>query len=291
MDLSKLSVYIQDNWLLNNITLHLLQNKGGRLVYKINSEQGTYVLKISNSAKKYKEMVRDLWIIESEQRQMFANVPKILKTKYSNTIISYEGRYGFIMEYIDGGNPDGTREDWKEIALLTAQLHEVKNCKYVTDLTLNSEKAWIEEQSQRFSFGQEYKNLFYKLIDFSVFPQTFIHTDIGLHNCVKNKKGEIFFLDWDGAGVGARILDISFPLLSQLISINWFIQEKNIKIFYKTYFENTHIPVLRKEKEAIFDASLFFSLIYVPYGDIQKNWAKVKYAIKNKDYLLSLILD
>jgi len=28
---------------------------------------------------------------------------------------------------------------------------------------------------------------------------------------------------------------------------------------------------------------------YVPYGDIQKNWAKVKYALKSRDYLLSLI--
>ena len=64
---------------------------------------------------------------------------------------------------------------------------------------------------------------------------------------------------------------------------------RSTNIFYNTYFKNTNIPVSAEEKEAIFDASLFFALIYVPYGDVQKNWAKVKYAIKNKDYLLSLI--
>ena len=85
-------------------------------------------------------------------------------------------------------------------------------------------------------------------------------------------------------------MDIGFPLISQLIGSDFSIQEEHIKAFYQTYFEHTKTPVLREEKEAIFDASLFFALIYVPYGDIYKNWEKVKYAIKNKDYLLSLIL-
>ena len=71
--------------------------------------------------------------------------------------------------------------------------------------------------------------------------------------------------------------------------IDQIIQEENIQSFYETYFEHTDIPVLRKEKEAIFDASLFFALIYVPYGDIYKNWAKIQFAVKHKAHLLSLI--
>lgn len=289
MDLPKLSTFIQDNWFLDNINLHLLQNKGGRYVYKIDCNQGDYVLKMSNSAKSYEEMIRDLYIFDGGREQGFTNIPKLLKGKDSSMVISYEDRFGFIMEYIDGGNPDDTKEDWEKIAQLTAQLHKVKHCKYNTNLTVDAEKKWIQEQSQKLSFGQEYKHLFDDLADFLAFPQTFIHTDIGLHNCAKNKEGEIFFLDWDGAGMGARILDIGFPLISQFVSSDCAIHEENIKTFYKTYFEKTNIRVSKKEKEAIFDASLFFSLIYIPYGNIQKNWEKVKYAVKNKDYLLSLI--
>ncbi len=291
MNLSKLSDFIQKNWMLSNINLQLLQNKGERFVYKLIAEQGTYVLKISNLAKSHEEMIRDLYIFDGGQKQGFLNVPKLLKAKDNSIIISYENRFGFIMDYIDGGSPDDTKEDWEKIAILTAQLHEVKHSEYFSNLTLDAERVWIEEQAQKLSFGDAYKHLFDKLIDFSQFPQTFIHTDIGLHNCAKNREGEIFFLDWDGAGMGSRVLDIGFPLISQFVKSNCSINEENIKIFYKTYFERTKIPVLREEKESIFDASLFFSLIYVPYGDIYKNWEKVKYAVKNKDYILSLILN
>ncbi len=289
MDLSKLSAFIQVNWFLNEIKLHLLQNKGGRLVYRISAEQGVYVLKLSNSAKTYEDMMQDLYIFDSDQQLGFTNIPKLLKTKDNSTIVSYKDKYGFIMEYIDGGMPSDTKENWKKIALLTAQLHKIKHAKYNTSLTQASEKAWIQTQAQKLPFGKAYKHLFDGLTDFSAFPQTFIHTDIGLHNCAINKKGELFFLDWDGAGIGRRILDIGFPLISQFVK-DQIIQEENIQSFYKTYFKHTDIPVLRKEKEAIFDASLFFSLIYVPYGDIYKNWAKIQFAVKHKAHLLSLIL-
>lgn len=290
MDLSKLLAFIQENWFLNITNLLLIQNKGGRFVYRIDTEQGKYVLKVSNSAKTYEEMIRDLDIFENGLKNGFTYIPKLLKAKDNSSIVSYENRFGFIMEYIDGGTPANTKENWKKIALLTAQLHQIKDAKYRTSLTPESEKAWIQEQAQELPFGKEYKQLFDGLTDFSAFPQTFIHTDIGLHNCAQNKKGELFFLDWDGAGIGLRILDIGFPLISQFIIGNA-IQEENIQLFYKTYFEHTNIRVLKKEKEAIFDASLFFSLIYVPYGDIHKNWTKIQYALKHKHHLLSLILN
>jgi len=290
MDLAKLLVFVQDNWRLNITNLFLIQNKGGRFVYRVDTKQGVYVLKLSNSAKTYEDMIRDLYIFDSDQNHGFTNIPIVLKAKDNRIVISYENRFGFIMEYIDGGTPDDTKENWKKIALLTAQLHKIKQAKYRTSLTPASEKAWIKEQAQKLPFGQAYKQLFDGLTDFSTFPQTFIHTDIGLHNCAKNKKGEVFFLDWDGAGMGLRILDIGFPLISQFIKDNR-IQEENIRVFYKTYFKHTNIPVAKKEKEAIFDASLFFSLIYLPYGDIYKNWAKVQYAMKHKAHILSLILN
>lgn len=289
MDLSKLSAFIQGKWFLTHIHLHLLQNKGGRFVYRINAKQGVYVFKLSNSAKTYEDMMRDLYIFDSDQNHGFSNIPMLLKAKDNSTMVAYEDKFGFIMEYIDGGTPADIKENWDKIGLLTAQLHKIKDCKYKTNLTPESEKAWIQAQAQKWSFGKVYKQLFDGLTDFSAFPQTFIHTDIGLHNCAKNKKGELFFLDWDGAGIGWRILDIGFPLISQFVRGNN-IQEENIQSFYKTYFEHTNIQVSRKEKEAIFDASLFFSLIYVPYGDVYKNWAKVQFAMKHKEHLLSLIL-
>lgn len=106
MDSSKLIAFIQSNWSLSNINLFLLQSKGGRFVYRLDSAQGIFVIKISDSAKDYDEMIRDLYILDNSPKQGFTNVPKLLKAKNANFIIPYEDRFSFIMEYIEGVGPE-----------------------------------------------------------------------------------------------------------------------------------------------------------------------------------------
>ena len=117
--------------------------------------------------------------------------------------------------------------------------------------------------------------MFDSIPDISSFPKTLIHTDIGLHNTVVNSAGEIIFIDWDDAGVGYRILDIAFPLLSIFVEGNVF-NRKCAEAFYKTYFSETHLPLTENEKTALFDVSLFFCLIYLPYGNADKGWERLQ---------------
>ena len=288
MNQLELITFIQSYWPLSGVRIVLLQNKGGRLVYKIEAAEGNYVIKISNAGKDEKEIKQDLYILKHGHEQGFTNIPKTLKTNSQNIVVAYEDRYAFIMEFIEGGTPEDRPDNWKRIALLTSRLHDFNECPFKTNFSVDAEKGWILTNSKKLSFGDEYKQLFDELVDLSDFPQTFIHTDIGLHNTAKNKAGEIYFLDWDGAGIGSRILDIGFPLISQFMTEDK-IKVENLKAFYGTYFEHTKIPVTRKERAAIFDASLFFSLIYLPYMDVDKAWKKINFALDNKDDLIEMI--
>lgn len=117
--------------------------------------------------------------------------------------------------------------------------------------------------------------------------QSLIHTDIGPHNAIKRHDGSIVLVDWDDAGVGTTILDLGFPLICHFVSEDLIFERENAKAFYDAYFSKRKLSTA--ERALIFDAGLFFALMYVPYGETQKHWERIKFSLVNKELISSVL--
>ena len=74
--------FIEKNWSLTHVMIDsLLQEKGGRLVYKILSDEGVFVFKVTSGEKKEEDMIKDMYIFDFAEKQGFKHIPKLLKTR------------------------------------------------------------------------------------------------------------------------------------------------------------------------------------------------------------------
>jgi len=281
---------IENHWNLTNPKIEdLLQNKGGRFVYKIFADEGVFIYKLSSPEKSRDAMVRDLYIFEYSLENNFHYIPKLLKTKNGESFISCKNCFAYIMQYIEGGQPKNNIKNWYKIGVIMAKLHDLVGYKYRTSFVPDAEKDHFKKVSSNVSFGKEYLKIVNKLPDFNNCSKSLIHTDVGINNVAQDKLGNLFFLDWDDVGIGITILDLGFPLICQFLDYKGNFDKENAKAFYDSYFKNRYLPA--EEREIIFDAALFFALIYLPYGDVDEGWGRIQFAIKNRDEISFVVIN
>ena len=135
-------------------------------------------------------------------------------------------------------------------------------------------------KAERLSFKQEYLEVVQSLPSFDELPEALIHTDIGPGNAIDKENGDLVLIDWDDVGVGTRVLDIAFPLIQQFISEDREFLEENASAFYATYF--SELKLTESEMNNLFPAALFIALMYIIYGDTEKRWKRIQWAIENR---------
>ena len=183
------------------------------------------------------------------------------------------------MEYIQGANSKSTPGTYKKLATITAELHDIKRYPIKTDFYPNKIAKDLSKNSSKFAFGKKYKEVIKLLPDFQSFPKTVIHTDIAPTNSIQKKNGDVIFVDWDDAGIGPTIIDLG-SVLNELIKEDTTYSKQNLQAFFQTYFKLRKIS--QKEKAHIFDGCLFFALMYIIYGDIEKRWKRILWLIDNR---------
>ena len=134
-------------------------------------------------------------------------------------------------------------------------------------------------------FQEKFQEIVKNVPLFTENNSTLIHTDIGLHNALIDKTGKIFFIDWDDVGNGNSLFDSAYPLLSQFLDFidnNFIFKEQEVSAFYFTYY--VKFKGKNNSSACTFDISLFFLLLYIEFGDIDKNCQKILYALENRSY-------
>jgi Ser/Thr protein kinase RdoA (MazF antagonist) len=144
------------------------------------------------------------------------------------------------------------------------------------------------EIAETLSFGREYAQLVKTLPDFQALPLALIHGEI-TGNCIQDRAGRMVIVDWDEAGIGTRVLDLGHPLIQAFLSEDLEWDERAARGYYEGYFARAALG--DREIGCIFDAGLFYALRYVIYGNTAKRWARIKFAVRNREQLESLIRD
>jgi Ser/Thr protein kinase RdoA (MazF antagonist) len=279
--------FIELHWPLSRVTLgEIIQERDERITGRLSAREGEFVYKIADPSKTEEAIDRDTYIFDFLSSRGFQHVPPLLKTKRDTPYSEVEGRYAYIMEYA-GKQAAPTPATWAVLGSITAQLHSIQGYPYKSLFSFESAKRMFPQKAAQLPFGKEYMELVETLPDFDTLSQSIIHTDIGHHNAVEGDDGKLVLIDWDDAGICSTILDLGAPLICHFLHEDEYFLKAEAEIFYRTYFSEKEIP--DDEKEYLFDAGLFFALMYAPFGDIQKNWKKILFALERKDLFQSII--
>ena len=278
----------EDFWPLTNVKIgKTLQKSGERIVCEISANEGSFVFKVADPSKTEEKIRRDVFVFDFLKTKNFQNMPTLLKTKGGDGYQKINNQFVYVMKRIDGKSPERTPKNWAQLGEIMANLHGISDYPYETLFTVESEMPKFSETAAKFPFEDEYMKLVESLPNFSGLSTSLIHTDIGPHNAIQRPDGLIVLTDWDDAGVGTTILDLGFPLICHFVTHELDFEKEKASAFYNTYFSKRRLP--DKERALIFDAGLFFALMYIPYGDTKKHWRRIKFAVENKKLLSSVL--
>lgn len=275
-------------WPLTDVKIgRILQKSGERMVCEISAKEGEFVFKIADPSKIEERIINDTFAFDFLRDKNFSHIPKLIKTNEGKNYYKHEGKFVYVMERVEGEPPERTVENWKQLGEIAAKLHDISGYPYKTLFTIQSEIPKFEETANKFSFGKEYMEIVNRLPKFEGLSQTLIHTDIGPHNAIEKPDGLIVLVDWDDAGVGTTILDLGFPLICHFVTEDLIFEKEKAKAFYDAYFAKRNMP--DSERSLIFDAGLFFALMYVPYGNTEKHWKRIKFTVANRELISSVL--
>ncbi len=278
----------EDFWPLTDVKVGaLLQKSGARMVGRISAQEGEFVFKIADPSKTEESIMNDTRVFDFLKKKKFPHIPGLVKTKDRRNYCVLEGKLVYVMERVEGKPPERTVENWGRLGKIMATLHDIPEYPYRTLFTVQSEMPKFQETAGKVPFGKEYMEIVDQLPTFDGLSQSLIHTDIGPHNAIQRPDGLMILVDWDDAGIGTTILDLGFPLICHFVTEDLVFEKEKAKAFYDAYFAKRTLP--ERERSLIFDAGLFYALMYVPYGEIQKNWKRVKFALGNKDLISSVL--
>lgn len=281
---------VSDTWPLSGVNdIHLLKQSGKRRVFRLNSEQGKYIVKIADSSKDREKIIKDTEILRFFEAASYP-APRLLQTRKGDNFIEDDEGFIYSISFIEGSEPEKNIANYAQLGEITARLHAVDGYKTSTDFTAITEIPRMLARANKFNVDSRYAELVNLLPDFEPLPQCLIHTDIGSHNSIQQSDGQIILVDWDDAGIGTRILDLGFPLICDFMTNELVFEEDRAKAFYQAY--SSRIELTDTEKKYLFDAGMFYALSYTIFDDsgfVEGQWRKVLAALEMKDEILACL--
>ncbi len=276
-------------WPLHSVRFgETLQQSGGRLVRVLTASEGKFVFKVANVATPEEDVIRDTFAFGFLKERGFVHIPDLLKTRTDHSYSRVGDRLVCVMECVEGTSNSRTPENWAQLAEIAAELHDITGYPYVSTFTVKDETAKFPETAAKLPFEKAFMELAHGLPDLASLSRSIIHTDLGLANVVLRPDGRMVLVDLDDIGVGTTILDVACPLMYFIESDKDRFQRDRAKAFYDAYFARRRLP--EGERELIFDAGIWFFMEYLGFGNPQRGWQQIQYALKNREEIEAAIL-
>lgn len=270
VDITVLSNMICKSYKLGQYQKHDLIFVGiDDLSYYLNTTKGRYVVKIINHEKTKEEIEsfikKNLLILKNGIK-----APKILsngKEKLFACIMDGVPINLIVMECINGKdlyslNQKITKSDINNLINSVISLHKMKeiveNKEYDDYCFMNIKKDYEKTKSLLPNhIKQEVEEAIetFNKIELTQLPKCFIHGDLILTNIMKDKKNELWLIDFYQSGTGIRILDIVKILNSVIDNYHYKDEIEELEQYFLeqyairnplTSYELEVLPILRK---------------------------------------------
>jgi thiamine kinase-like enzyme len=283
------NTFIEKYWPLTKVVIKSMPKQGmGGSVGIVESNEGKYTYKISGSWKTALKLDRDLSAYEFLNTKGFPYISQLLKTKLQQRFIQIDDHLVYLIQYIEGDHPSSTPKTYSELGKIVAELHTIKDFPFETDYKPIDAIPSLIQNAEKYSFKDSYINILKSLPDFSQLSIVPIHTEITPGNVIGTASGKLMVIDWDEVGLGPAVLDLGVSLINHFITEDLDVLKDNANAYYLAYFSLRNMNEL--EKKYIYDAGLFWTCCWISYGDIDKRWKRIQWAIENKNKVEQLYL-
>jgi len=281
------SDFIQEHWPVTGVTIRPMPKQGmGGVVGIVESKEGKYTYKVAGSWKTAENLDRDLSAYEFLNSKNFPYISQLLKTSTGKRFVKIDDKLIYLIRYIEGDHPALSPQTYSELGKIVAELHSVKNFPFESHYRPIDAIPPLIQNAEKYSFKDEYINILRNIPDFRHLPLVPIHTEITPGNVIKTSTGNLIVIDWDEVGLGPAVLDLGVSLINHFITEELTVLEDNAHAYYQAYFSLRRMDDL--EKGYIYEAALFWACCWITYGDMDKRWRRIKWAIENRSTIEAL---
>lgn len=278
---------IETNWPLTEVVISIIKKQGdGGHVGIISAKEGKYTYKIPGPWKTATNLYRDLGGFEFLGEKHFPYITTLLRTQDNKRFIQKEDKLLYLMAFIEGDHPKMIPTTYTEFGKIVATLHNVKDFPFETDYKPTSVIPDLIQKAIDYPFGAEYIEILKSIRLFEGLSKTLTHSEITHGNTIQTPEGKIIVIDWDELGIGPAVLDLGVSLINHHVTEDLEINEDNARAYYQSYFSLHEMG--EEEKDHIWDAALYWACAWIMYGDMDKRWGRIKWAIENKQRITSL---
>jgi len=281
------------NWGIQDSEILQKYDVGRRIVYKIGTQKGNFIMKGISTDTQEKIIVGNTKAHEYLGNQK-GLAPKLIYLSDGNAYLKEEGFYFYLMEFISGRQLEETVEDEFLLGQAAAKLHQLTDFDNFSSIYSEQQKKIFHNWFSERSFKKEYDAILDGLPNFNDYEQCFIHTDIGPHNALLNREGKVIFIDLDDSGLGSRHIDLGWPFIMQFVDYNKKTHEIKYrydlaKAFLKGYYGEKSIT--KDEFDMIWNGAIYMHITYMQvYGPeaVESLWKILKFGIAQKEQMYEM---
>ncbi len=197
----------------------------GNFLYKIKTENSSYILRFNPLGVRWRskeEIESEVEILQHLYKNNFP-VSKIIKTRTNEFVVGWDGRFGYLREFVDAhAKEDPTLEELRTFGETIGWMHSLTKdfkTKHVRKHVwgLENTKAYFEKKKQvilssDYDFAKEFVNQVEFELEFLNFPnslpQGILHEDLGKRHVLWQGSKIVSILDFDRAYFGTLLLDL-----------------------------------------------------------------------------------
>ncbi len=270
-----------------------LNGKAPRLVYRIKTDSGRFVLK------GYPDESPEEGIGSCVRAHLFLGnekglAPCVYPMKNGGYYLRDQGYRFYLMEFIEGRQMEETPEDEYRLGHAAKKLHALYGCSLRSPLDQGKKRfyGWFRDRP----FVRELDAILDALPDFEKLDQCFIHSDMGPHNAILSRDGRVVFIDLDDSGMGSRYLDLGWAFIMQFVEHDHETAKMEYRFdlaesFLKGYYGEKGIT--REEYDLIFYGAEQMHIAYMqsygPYA-VDPLWKILNYGMDRKEELWDMIV-
>ncbi len=277
------------HWGFTEITIiQQFHEESTRLTFHVEAD-GKHFLVKGLPEEKTEEVIKGNTLAQEYLGNQKEVAPKLLYTPDGAAYKKLGDYWFYVLEWIEGANLEETPEDEYDLAVLAKKLHSFRDYEYPCALTEDKQMyyEWFGDKP----FKPEFDAILDSLPDFKTLDRCLIHTDLGPHNSVRNKQGEVMLIDLDDAGIGSRYLDLGWPFIMQFVDFNHDTEEMKYRFdlaesFLDGYYGTEEIS--REEYDLLWQGAVYMHISYMqcygPYA-VDSLWRILKFGMAQKEVL------
>lgn len=281
------------NWGFADISIiNQFHEESTRLTYQVMAD-GRQLLIKGLPAEKTEHVIIGNTLAQEYLGNQKGLAPKLIPTPEGAFYMKQDDYWFYVLEWIEGENLQETPEDEYDLAVLARKLHSLKDYEYPSAFDEDKQRfyEWFSDKP----FKAEFDAILDALPDFGKLDRCLIHTDLGPHNSVRNKQGQVMLIDLDDAGIGSRFLDLGWPFIMQFVDFNHDTEEMNYRFDLATAFLQGYYGGEMPDKaeyDLLWQGAIYMHISYMqcygPYA-VDSLWKILKFGMEQKEALWEIV--